>query len=165
MSITANVGGVLKKLETIHANVSGVLKKLETAHANVSGTLKTIFAYEDNPWVFIVNFHEAGGYQNNTNHSHDTRKTEAVVGMNLNYGTSLDKFQIGYHTSYTWEGSFYPRTSCTLVYSGDGTLKIDNVAKTNGRYNITPSNKVYFYLNVSSSTSSAVSGSITIKLE
>lgn len=165
MSITANVGGVLKKLEMIHANVSGTIKNLSVISANVNGTLKKIFSYEDNPWVFTVNIHSAGGYQSNVTQNHSTEKREAVVGMNLNYGINLDKFQTGYHATYNWSGSFRPRTACTLVYSGSGTLQIDGATKTNGRYSITPSNAVSFSLSVSSSTTSAVSGSITIKLE
>ena len=165
MAITSNVGGVLKKLETVHANVSGTLKNFNTVTANVSGTLKKIFSYEDNPWVFTVNIHSAGGYQTNITQNHNTEKKESIIGMNLNYGIDLDKFQTGYHATYTWSGSFHPRTTCTLVYSGNGALQIDGVTKTNGRYSITPSNTVSFSLSVSSSTTSAVSSTITIKLE
>lgn len=46
MAITSNVGGILKKLETVHTNVSGTLKELNTIHANVSGTLKLIHVGE-----------------------------------------------------------------------------------------------------------------------
>lgn len=44
MSITANVGGVLKTLSKVTANVSGTLKELNTVHANVNGVLKKIFS-------------------------------------------------------------------------------------------------------------------------
>lgn len=165
MGITSNVSGVLKKLETVHASVSGTLKNLNLIHANVSGVLKKIFSYEDNPWVFTVNIRTAGGYQSNVSQNNYTEKREAVVGMNLNYGINLDKFQTGYHATYNWSGSFRPRTACTLVYSGNGTLQIDGATKTNGRYSVAPSNTVSFSLSVSSSTTSAVSDSITIKLE
>ncbi len=165
MSITVNANGTLKKLETVHANANGTIKNLNVIHSNVNGTLKKIFSYEDNPWVFTVNIHSAGGYQSNVTQNHSTEKKEAVVGMNLNYGISLNPYQSGYHASYNWSGTFHPRTACTLVYSGNGTLTIDGVTKTNGRYSITPSNTVSFSLSVSSSTTSAVSGSIIIKLE
>lgn len=43
MAITSNIGGVLKRLETVHANVGGVVKNFSAVFANVNGTLKKIF--------------------------------------------------------------------------------------------------------------------------
>lgn len=171
MSITANVGGVLKKLETIFVNVGGALHNLDTVYANVSGALKPIFSYASNPWVFRIQHSVSAPSGGGTNYS---GYCNAVVGMDISCTETV------YKGTFSSSGTFCPKTNCKMVidYTVSHNLtiysmsiSINDVVKYsagqnnyNNTVSITPSDKVTFLVKASSTSNLSYTSTVTLRI-
>lgn len=173
MAITSNIGGVLKRLETVQANVGGVVKNFHTVFANVSGALKKIFSYADNPWVFRISHTASTPSGGGTNFSD---YYSAIVGMDI----SCTKTVSNGRGSHTASGAFSPKTNCKMIVgytvsqattlhsmsiSINGTVKCSadqhNYSNT---ISITPNDKVTFTLNAALSSNLSYTSDATLRI-
>lgn len=171
MAVTSNIGGVLKKLETIPVNIGGTLQNLDIVYTNVSGVLKEIFSYASNPWVFRIQHSVSTPSGGGSNYS---GYYNAVIGMDISCEKTVSK------GTFSASGTFYPKTNCKMVVdytvSHNTTLhtmsiSINDVVKYsadqynyNNTVSITPSDKVTFLIKTTSSSNLTYTSTAALRI-
>lgn len=162
MSITANVNGTLKKLETVHANVSGTVKDLGKIHSNINGTIKMIFPGTDVPYAFRIATTGGGGAAGHISSSTDQSDWQyAVIGYRWSYSNTVSATGASGTPVVSFvnqSGSFYPKTNCKIRVKTltNASVSIDGAKKPVGTYAVSSLNKISFSFNISATSSSNV---------
>lgn len=173
--IFGNVGNVFKTFDKVNSQpIAGTVKSFSAVHDNVGGVLKKLFPDVKPAYMFQIaetNGGGVGGHTSTTTTMSDWQTAE--IGYKYQYSNTVSATgSSGMPTVrfLSQSATFYVKENCKLKITTltNSTIKINDVEKTVGTYDVSTTDKISFNFSIaatsSSSTAVSTSGAINFEL-